>query len=214
MHYSLINTLDISGSLLSLVSTFYYIRAKNCAWPIALFSIGINIFLYLLIGLYADTGKEIIYFISSLYGWYWWAYGGGDKKTVPIRNITAKHATILFTAAALSFCMLSQCLIHFTHSKVPYWDALTTTLSFTAQWLVCRKIITTWLMWFIVDGLYTGLYFYKGIPVHAVTFGIYMVVAIFAHFHWKKLMRSQPETQSLDTKNRSYKSDSAVPDSG
>lgn len=206
MHITLINSLDIIGAIFSFISTIFYIRASTHAWPVGLIAISMNIFLYVMTGLYADVAKENIYWISSIMGWYWWLRGGTNKEKLPITHLTAQHGLVLSTIAGFSICILTFILIHFTNSQVPYWDAITTVLSLTAQWLICRKIIECWILWFIVDALYTGLYFYKGLPAHGVLLVVYTVMAIIGYAVWS--------AQSRGTKYRSYNRASSVPDSG
>ncbi len=189
MHNTLIYSFDIVGSIFSFLSTIYYIRANKNAWPLALLAIFINLTLYLLTGLYADTSKETIYLITSIYGWYWWAHGGKNHGEVLITNITAMHALTLSVIAGFSIGLLSLLLIHFTNSQVPYWDATTTVLALTAQWLICRKIIQCWIVWFIVDALYVGLYFYKGIPTHSILLILYTGMAVIGYLHWRRLIK-------------------------
>jgi len=214
LHHTLIHNFDILGSIFSFLSTIYYIRANKNSWPLALLAILVNLSLYTLTGLYADAGKETIYLVSSLYGWYWWTRAGPQRKEAPITNITVKHALILSGIAGLGVYCLSLLLIHFTNSQVPYWDATTTVLSLIAQWLICRKIMECWILWFIVDLLYTGLYFYKGIPAHSILLVLYTGMAVIGYCYWRKLIARQIDTQSSGTKYRSYKRASSVPDSG
>ena len=68
----------------------------------------------------------------------------------------------------------AQLLKNFTDSQIPYLDAITTVLSWIAQWMICKKIIETWFLWFVVDVIYVGLYFYKGIPAHGILLMIYL----------------------------------------
>jgi len=140
-------------------------------------------------------------------GWYWWLRGGFDKEPLAIQNLTAKHGLILSAIVGISTCSLAFSLIHFTNSQVPYWDASTTILSLTAQWLICRKIIECWILWFIVDALYAGLYFYKGLPAHGILLCIYTVLAVVGYRAWFI-------SQSRGIRYRSYKRASSVPDSG
>lgn len=197
MHHTLISSFDIAGSIFSFLSTIYYIRANKNAWPLALLAIVINLTLYMATGLYADAGKESIYLVSSLYGWYWWTRSGKNHYALPITNITAIHALILSGIAGLSICLLSLVLINFTNSQVPYWDATTTVLSLTAQWLICRKIIQCWILWFIVDALYVGLYFYKGIPVHSLLLIIYTGMAVVGYLYWRRKIVNPAQTPEI-----------------
>ena len=206
MHLTLISSLDIIGAIFSFISTLFYIRASSHAWPVALIAISINILLYLKTGLYADAAKESIYWVSSILGWYWWLRSNLNNEKLAIHNLTAKQGLIISGIVGLSICLLTFSLIHLTSSQVPYWDATTTILSLAAQWLICRKIIECWILWFIVDALYAGLYFYKGIPAHGILLCAYTIMAVIGYFVWL--------AQSRGTRYRSYKRASSVPDSG
>lgn len=206
MHLNFITSLDIIGAVFSLISTLFYIRGSIHAWPVTMIAISINTLLYFLIGLYADVMKESIYWISSIFGWYWWLRGGLDNQPLTIQHLTAKHGLILSGIVGISICLFTFLLICFTNSQVPFWDASTTILSLAAQWLICRKIIESWILWFIVDALYAGLYFYKGLPAHGTLLCLYTLLAVIGYVVWF--------TQSHGTKYRSYKRASSVPDSG
>lgn len=206
MHLTFLHSLDIIGAIFSFVSTLFYIRASSHAWPIGLIAIVISIVLYISTGLYADAAKEMVYFIFSILGWYWWLHGGTKKEKLPITKLSIKHGLTLSFIACFSIYALAFLLIHFTNSQVPYWDATTTILSLTAQWLICRKIIECWILWFIVDALYAGLYFYKDIPAHGVLLMVYLVMAVVGYVVWF--------AQSRGTKYRSYNRASSLPGSG
>ena len=191
MHLSFTKDLDILGASLSFFSTIFYIAANRLAWPISLLAIGINLVLYYKTGLFADTLKESVYAISCLLGWYWWLHGGKKKKALNIRRINRQHAFVLLLLSVLSSAILSWLLIHAMHSSVPYWDAITTILSLTAQWLICRKIIECWILWFIVDVLYAGLYFYKGLPVHGGLMALYTMMAVVGYMTWYRKIKTE-----------------------
>ena len=101
-----------------------------------------------------------------LYGWYQWLYGGTNRSALPITTLNTKSTAILSIIATLSIAIVVLLLKFYTNSTVPYLDATTTVLSIVAQWLICRKIIQCWHMWFIIDSMYVGMYYYKGIPAH------------------------------------------------
>jgi nicotinamide mononucleotide transporter len=72
---------------------------------------------------------------------------------------------------------------------VPYTDALTTSLSVIALWMLSRKLIEQWWVWFVVDLISSGLYIYKGIYGRALLYGIYTVMAVYGFLTWKRKMR-------------------------
>ncbi len=184
--------LDPLGSILSVISTIFYVRASQLAWPIGLLATCVNGSLYFITGLYADMSLEGIYFISMFYGWYQWRYGGKKKTEKKIGNLSLAHGFILLIIGLVTFTLVAYLLGHYTPSKVPYWDAGTTVISLIAQWLTCRKIIETWIVWFVVDGMYVYLYFHKGIPFHALHSLLYLGMAVAGYAYWQRLRARSP----------------------
>ncbi len=195
--------LDIFGSIFSFICTLFYINAHKHAWPIGLIAVCINGALYFQLGIYGDMALQGFYFISTFYGWYLWSKGGGNHKKLNISNISSLLFAKLLIIAIVGIGTLTFILNHFTHSQVPFWDAATTILSLIAQYLICRKIIQCWHLWFIIDVIYVGLYIYKGIPAHSILLVIYCGMAIIGYFRWNYLMK--------ETNKYEYLMDSTLP---
>lgn len=185
---NLIHSIDLSGAIFAFISTIYYVKADMLAWPMGLISSGLNIFLFAMTGIYGDMGCEMIYFISMLYGWYLWTHPRENQAEFPITNISSQQFWKLGSIAIISTFLLALFLAKYTNSQVPFWDASTTVLALTAQWMICKKIIECWYLWFIVDVMYIGLYFHKGIPAHGILFTIYLGLALAGLFNWRRLM--------------------------
>ena len=185
MHFFL-HALDISGAVFAFFSTVFYVKAYKWAWPLGAVATAINIVLYGLRGIYGDMTLAGIYFLSMFYGWYQWTRNK-EAETLVITNLTLPLALILSIVAFFGMFITAELLNHFTNSQVPYIDAITTILSLIAQWMICKKMIETWFLWFVVDALYVGLYFYKGIPAHSILLVIYLGMAIVGYLRWRRL---------------------------
>lgn len=184
--------LDFLGSSLGLIDTLLLVRASVLAWPFGILAICINIVLYFEVKLYADIGLQIVYLISSIYGWCYWLYGNNDKKPIAITHITWSMSLSLLIIGMIGVFLTDEILILYTPSTTPLWDSTTAILSLIAQWLVCRKIIENWLLWLLIDSLYAGLYYYKGLPFHTMEHTIYLVIAVVGYIVWKKKMDKEP----------------------
>lgn len=191
---TLIHTLDISGAIFALLSTIFYVKADKWAWPLGAVATVLDASLYGLTGIYGDMTLTGIYFISMFYGWYMWTRKNDQSKDLEITHLTLKTGLILSAIAAVGIFVISTLLKDFTNSQVPYLDAITTVLSLIAQWMVCKKIIENWTLWFVVDAIYVGLYFYKGIPAHSILLIIYLGLAVVGFIRWRNLMNKQRST--------------------
>lgn len=189
-----ITLLDPIGACCSLLSTYYFTQARTYAFPTMLLSIVVNSILYYQKGIYAHLGLEVIYFISSVYGWYTWSHPNKVKKkpAVLISKIPLfiKIGFILFALMAIP--LLAYALGRWTDSNIPYWDATTTILALLAQWMLCKKWIESWSVWFVRDSLVVVLHWVKNIPFHSATHFIYLMMAIVGYVKWRKIMAKQP----------------------
>ncbi|KTC85658.1 MULTISPECIES: nicotinamide riboside transporter PnuC [Legionella] len=179
--------LDILGTVTSLLSTYYFIRLDNKAWLMTLLATCFNSVLYWQNGIYADMLLELFYFLSTCYGWYLW-----KKPTEPlgnIRKLSKKQWTLLLIAIMGCFILFSILLTTFTPSNVVLLDALTTSLSLAAQWLMCHKALATWFFWLVTDSIYAYMYFQKQLPFHCLLMIVYMGMAIIGYLTWTKQKR-------------------------
>lgn len=183
-----VHTLDWVGSILSFCSTVFFIKADVKGWQFGIAATLLNSFLYGWLGIYGDMSLEGMYFIMMIYGWYVWLHGGKHHDELTISHITVKHALILIVLASGAAYLLEAFLHYDTNSQVPYLDAITTVISLTAQWLTCRKIIESWILWLVVDAFYVGLFIYKGIPIHSILHALYVLMAVAGYWRWYRLM--------------------------
>lgn len=175
--------LDWSGASLDIVTTCLFALSSMWAWPLAIISILINTTLYFKSALYADFSLQFVYLGLMLYGWYYWQHQKNQQqeKVRHVGKMESVYLILIFTAITLTIWGLLQ----YTNSNTATLDAITTGLSLLAQWLLNRRIIETWGIWFIVDAIYIGLYLIKGLPVHAFECLVYLGIAIFGFIRWQ-----------------------------
>jgi nicotinamide mononucleotide transporter len=183
-----VNLLDPIGAFFALLCTYYSVKANVKTWPLGIIASCIDAILYFKTGLYADMSTSVLYLIMFIYGWYIWLYGGPKKTNLEVSSAPVKSLSVLFIIMLIGVLIVSQLLIKFTDSQVPYWDAVTAVLSIGAQWLMCRKYIQTWFLWFIVDFMYVILYFNKNINWHSGLLVIYLCMAITGYIKWRGLL--------------------------
>ncbi|KTD31856.1 Nicotinamide riboside transporter PnuC [Legionella moravica] len=180
---------DLVGALTSLLSTYFFIRLNNKAWPIGILATILNGWLYWHKGIYADMMLEMGYFLSMCYGWSIWYKQSliKDNSTQkPLGTLTMTQWLWLMLTLVAVFLFIFYILHNLTHSTVAILDAATTSLSLVAQWLMCHKIIATWVLWFITDALFAVMYLNKNLPFHCVLMLIYTGMAIAGYLVWAR----------------------------
>jgi nicotinamide mononucleotide transporter len=56
--------------------------------------------------------------------------------------------------------------------------------------MVVNKILETWLYWIVIDAASIYLYINKELYFTALLFGLYVIIATYGYFHWKKLYQN------------------------
>jgi nicotinamide mononucleotide transporter len=181
--------IELVGAATGLLFLRFEIKQNPLLWPLGLLTSLFYIYIFFESKFYADMGLQVYYVFISIYGWYYWLRGSGnaDGKTgVPITRVD-KFQMLTYGAITIPiFVLISQILIHFSDSPLPYWDALTTALSITATWMLARKIMEHWMVWIVVNAISLGLYFYKGLYPTTVLFIFYTVLSFNGFVVWRR----------------------------
>lgn len=176
---------DVLGTFLSLLSTYYYIQLDKKAWLITLLATCVNGSLYFYKGIYANSLLECFYFLNASYGLYYWNRQEKDASFL-LGRYALKHYLFLGLAFLSSFLLISLLLTTQTDSKIPMLDALSFSISIIAQWLMCQRIITTWVLWFIADALFAYMYYIHQMPFHTLLMLFFTGLAVVGYFRWSK----------------------------
>src|SRR5690606_4513231 len=88
-------------------------------------------------------------------------------------------------------------LSRFTDSDVPRIDAFLTAGSLVGQFLLSRKKLENWHMWIVIDTIFIGLYIHKHLYLTALLYALFVVMATFGLFAWKKAMAGQPAEEAV-----------------
>ncbi|MDY6801435.1 MAG: nicotinamide riboside transporter PnuC [Bacteroidota bacterium] len=182
------NYIELLGALFGLLYIILSIKQNIWCWPVGLITSALYIYVFFVTKFYADMGLQVYYLVVSIYGWYFWMFGGKSTKKddLKISNLGFRRFLYVVVATAVLFGIIAFILVNFTDSEIPYWDAFTTAGSFVATWMLARKIIEHWLIWIIVDSVSLGLYIYKGLYATVILFAVYTLLAVIGYIEWKK----------------------------
>ena len=97
------NYLEIFGTFIGIIYLWLEYRASIYLWLAGIIMPAIYIFVYYDAGLYADFGINIYYLIAAIYGWFFWMWGHGEKKSLPIIHTPWKCYLPLFLVFIVSF---------------------------------------------------------------------------------------------------------------
>ncbi len=179
--------IEIVAVVFSIAYLYFSIRQQILLWPMGMASALLYMVVFYQSKFYADMGLNGYYLVVSIYGWVHWAgKRSGESKELMISRINAKMVLILGLLTGGAFVGIGWLLDHYTDSPIPYWDALTTAASFTATWMLARKILEHWILWIVVDAISMGLYLYRGLYPTLGLFALYTAMAFIGYLEWKK----------------------------
>lgn len=177
---------EVLGVVFSILYLFFSIRQNILLWPMGIISALLYMVVFYQSKLYAAMGLNGYYFIISIYGWILWRRDLDNGKDFPMIRISWRLGVILSLITTVTFLAIGVILKRYTDSPIPFWDAFTTAVSFTATWMLAKKILEHWILWIIVDAVSMGLYLYRGLYPTLILFAIYTSMAIIGYIEWKK----------------------------
>lgn len=187
---------EILGVIIGFIYLWLEYKASIYLWLTSIIMPAIYLFVYFDAGLYADVAINIYYLIIGVYGWMSWRYGisrknGTEKYDLKISHTSRRQWLRLLIAYIVIHFAISFTLIKFTDTDVPWFNGLTSALSIIGMWMLAKKLIEQWFVWFVVDILSAVLYFYKGLEPTALLYSVYAIVAILGYKKWNKLLQKQ-----------------------
>ena len=180
--------LDIVTTALGLAYILLEYKASVWMWLLGFLMQTLGIVLYYQKGLYADCGMEFYYLAMTVYGYWRWVHGSTEKQSLPIRHFPRRLVLPWLAVIAIVWALIYWLLVTFTNSNVPLADSFTTALSIVGIWALAHKYLEQWFIWIAVDVVTCILYFYKDIPFKASLYALYVVIAVFGYFKWRKMV--------------------------
>lgn len=175
-----------------LLSVYLSTREHIISWPTAIVNVTIFFFLFWKAKLYADAVLQLFYLVLSAYGWYEWLYGGERHTRLRVSRARRVHWLVLAPLFLVGGFGLGALLDRYTDSPVPYFDALLTTASLVAQWMMTRKLLENWIIWIVADLVYVPLFVQRGLPFTALQYAVFLVLAGMGWRGWRLSMISRP----------------------
>ena len=190
--------LEFGGLTSGLLCVWLLIRQNVWTFPIGLVYSVVSVAVFIEARLYADVLLSGYYVLMNAYGWYYWLRGGvrSSADELLVSRVPVRVAGLLAVATAVAVVAMGWFFDTRTNADFPYWDSVTTCMSFAAMWMTARKYIENWIVWLLVDVIATAIYYVKGIDFYAILYGVYLGMAILGWRAWQLTMIRQAAARS------------------
>ena len=183
------NIYEWIGALTGLLCVWLAARQQVWTWPVALVSVVFYFVFFYQIRLYADMWLQVFFFGANLYGWYEWLYGGKNHSELPVSTLTPVQRLLVLVLGLVASGLMGLYFKSFTNASYPLLDSALAAFSILAQLLLTRKKLENWLIWFVVDIFYVGLYWQKEAYLTAGLYFIFLIIAAQGFLAWKRSMK-------------------------
>ena len=192
---------EIIGNGFGLASAILGMRRKVAAWPVGIIG---NILLFTVflggvfhtpqdLDLWGQAGRQIFFFIVSVYGWIRWYQfskraGAEDKVGVKPRWAGWSGRLQLLVGAVVLWT-LSYFILKALGSWGPIADAWILTGSILATYGMARGWVEFWLIWIAVDLVGVPLLLIAGYYPSALMYIVYGAFCIIGFISWWRIER-------------------------
>ncbi|HEY0072811.1 MAG TPA: nicotinamide riboside transporter PnuC [Abditibacteriaceae bacterium] len=169
------------------VCVWLIVRQNIWNWPIGIANSVIFAFVFWQSRLFADMGLQGVYVVLGVVGWYAWLHGGQQRQPLKVQRAPRWLLGVVVVAVVLGTILMKW---HLTRmgGAAPLWDALTTSLSLAAQYLLTRKFLENWAFWILADLIYIPLYWSRGLMLTSVLYLVFLLLCVTGIQQWRRSM--------------------------
>ncbi len=139
--------------------------------------------------LFAEAGLQVVFILLGVHGWIAWK--SGLREEIRVRRIPLGELTVIAILFPAVWLGLTQLLVYFEGAS-PTLDALVTTLSIAAQWLLNRRYIENWLAWIVIDQISIALFISREMYLTAGLYAVFLAMCVAGLVEWRRnLIRSE-----------------------
>ncbi len=183
-----LNIYEFIGTWSGLVCVWLSRTRNILCWPWGIVSsIALGMF-FSQIGLPGQQWLNWIYFIPiQILAWPYWAFGGEKREELPVTSLTLLGWVLTLASVVLGTLLVYQLIGFFSPGSFhPVLDATVVAASITAQYLLGKKKVESWILWLGPVNLLSIILFYSaGAYTVAALYVAFFVHAVFALSSWK-----------------------------
>jgi nicotinamide mononucleotide transporter len=171
----------------ALLQVIFAVKNKSINFIFGIISVLCYAKLFYGLGLNADAGLNIYYFIISIYGYYAWQ----NKSETALKISTTKNKEWLVPALILcvAFPIIYYVQIKFTTNAYALSDSLVAAFAWSGTFLMARKKIENWVLLNVSNAIAIPLYYQKQLVLTSALTIVLFIMAIVGFISWYKQLK-------------------------
>jgi nicotinamide mononucleotide transporter len=183
--------LEIAAVVSSALGIWLMTRRALTSWPVTLLACGLYAEVFHQAKLYSDMLLQGVFAAFCIYGWWHWYRGVREEGAVRVETLALCGKLGGVAVGIVGSLLLGSVMARYTDAALPHMDAALTAFSLVAQWWSTRKYLENWMLWIVVDILYTGIFVYKNLYLTAGLYAFFVVLAVLGWRSWRKALAEQ-----------------------
>ena len=186
-HFISSDPIEILGFVTGGACVWLAVRENIWNWPIGIANNVFYVIVFLQARLFADMSLQLAFGALGIYGWYMWLFGGEARTQERVTRTPWPQWIALAAACGVATWGASGYLAT-VRDSAPFLDALITSMSLVAQYMLTRKYLENWFVWITVDVISIGLYAFKHLELTSVLYAIYLAMCVAGAMQWRASM--------------------------
>ena len=184
-HRAALGLTEVLGFVTGAWCVWLLVEENIWNWPIGIANNAFYVVVFWRARLFADMSLQVVYIILSIIGWYLWLHGGTGHGRLRVQRAHWREGLAL-GVAVVAMTVAGTAFLRTVRDSAPFLDALTTSISLAAQYMLTRKLIENWHLWIVVDVIYVGLYASRSLPLTAVLYAIFLTMCVVGLLEWRR----------------------------
>ncbi|KUM43332.1 nicotinamide riboside transporter PnuC [Pseudomonas sp. EpS/L25] len=182
------SAVELVAAVLGVIAVWFTVRQNIWGWPIGLVMVLLYVWIFYDVKLYSDMLLQVVYAALQLYGWWQWLRGGQHHQGREVTSLVTPSILAGLAVGAGGSLALGYLMGTHTDAALPWLDAALTGFSLVAQFWMAQKRLQCWVLWFVLDVIYVGLFYYKGLYPTAVLYAVFVGLAAYGWLDWRRAL--------------------------
>lgn len=181
--------LQYTGVIFWIIYLLLAVQENIWCWLFGIMASALTVFNFFESKIYSEAFVNVYYIGAAIYGWNYWLKNRKNdaaQSKAPVQIWSLKAHLIGYISTAIFAIFLGFILDKYTDSPRPYLDAATASFSFLTTFMEARKVLTTWVNWFIINCFLVYLQINRHLYPYAGLSAFFAIMSVRGFYNWRK----------------------------